>query len=721
MNSRNELPLVEPLTEATRQELKPLRLGSRDYCEIWMEDDNAFCMRAVSRMPFDASDPRHLVIPKEQRQTTSTGIIVVPWWSNPGWSARDFFGHLPEATMLWKQDWQRRGEYRVPPTDNTVVMLGSCWPKDRLIFRGPTAHMIFEVALRRFLVQNVRAKLQAEFKSNGTLPPKPEDFTDHGKYPLSDYQRVAMQMGLGHDSLALFMDRGTGKTPVAIARVCLEAKRTRAGLLGSPRMMRVIIVVPNQVRLNWQNEFNKFASTPGKVTVLRGGKLRRIKLLTYAVKDEKDCAFSAVVVGYDTMANDIDALEQVQWDMAICDESHYFKSSFTKRWKAAQRLRDVSTRRMGLTGTPIGNSIMDLYTQLEFLAPGTSGFSNFKAFRSWHGKFEQSVSDGAGNSVSRLVGTRNVPLMQERLARISFAITKDEAGLNLPDKVYDVHEVEMTAKQHEFYEKMRNNLIIKLQNSLSEHGTDQPTAIPKKMMVEHILTQLLRLAQITSGFVRWDEEHALNVETEELVKVRDAQVEQINPDSENGTGNPKIEAVLQMLEESRESDLNEKTIIWAVWREDIRAISSALEKAGIVHGAYYGGVSEAKREEYVHRFNNDTEFKVLVANPQTAGEGLNLLGHDPERNDQETYCGHEIFFSQNWSLIQRSQAEDRAHRRGTKMPVRITDLMVPNTIDEEIRVRVTNKGRQAALIQDVSEILSRVLDINMSSLVGTLA
>jgi SNF2 family DNA or RNA helicase len=175
--------------------------------------------------------------------------------------------------------------------------------------------------------------------------------------------------------------------------------------------------------------------------------------------------------------------------------------------------------------------------------------------------------------------------------------------------------------------------------------------------------------------------------------------------------NPKVEAVVEMLTAEDRDPLG-KTIVWCHWVEDIMTIHARLEELGIDHGVYYGGVSQVEREKTKNRFNNDPNCRVLVCNPQTAGEGLNLIGYDKtDESNSNTYTDHEVFFSQNWSSILRGQAEDRAHRKGTRMPVRITDLEVLGTIDEEIRKRVRMKQQQAMSVLEIRAILANVLNL----------
>jgi SNF2 family DNA or RNA helicase len=269
-------------------------------------------------------------------------------------------------------------------------------------------------------------------------------------------------------------------------------------------------------------------------------------------------------------------------------------------------------------------------------------------------------------------------------------ITKKEARMNLPEKSYDIYEVGMTKAQTDIYNKMASHLAVSL-GDLDD----------KTMSVSHVLTSLLRLAQITSGHVKWDAQ----IDPVTLEKVADGVVEQIE-----GKNN-KVEAVVDLLTDEGRDPLG-KTLIWCCWKEDIRVITERLDEEGIAYRQYHGGVSAENREKAVRDFNDDPSVRVFIANPATAGEGVNLVGYDWWNTNpvHDTYTDHEIFFSQNWSATQRAQAEDRAHRKGIRQPVRITDLCIPGTIDEEIRARVTKKRLNAMQIQDVRDILNQVLE-----------
>jgi SNF2 family DNA or RNA helicase len=656
------LPTLEPLSRATGHTLEQLRLTDTDRLLLDLDEDGtrfiatAICVRNGE---------------------------MVNW--TPSYDARKWFKRVPERDHLDGDTWKLAG------TDFTAILIRHAWPADRLIFKTEAAKNLYRYLLLRFFSQNKTAVTAANFKINNIVPELPKDFIDHPELPLSGYQRTALLCQLQQSYFALFMQQGTGKTPIAIARVGYEAQQKMQAGKG---MYRALIVAPKQVRMNWANEFGRFSTVPGKVVVIRGGKVRRIRGLTEAVRQEDDCAFSACVCSYEALHNTMEAFSRIPWDIMILDESHYIKAPNSKRSKNSRNIRDLADRRLILTGTPIANNPMDLWSQLEFLDSGLSGFMSYKVFRTFHGVYEKSKG-----GFEKLVALQNVPLIKERLARISFSITKAEANLGLPEKTWDVYEVTMQPKQRKLYVDLAEAMIAAIEEELARAAAEG-----RVITAEHVLTRLLRLAQITSGHVRWDAQHGEDGST-----MNNPRVEQIPG------GNPKVQAILDIHREDTEADPKSKRIIWCHFVEDIRVVSEALAKEGINHVSYHPLTHPKYRVKEVHEaariFNQDKDVTIFLGNPASAAEGLNLLGYDPANpSDSDMYCDHEIFMSCDWSAVKRSQAEDRAHRRGTRRNVRITDLTVPGTIDEEIRKRVVGKRKMAMEIQDIREMMSRLVE-----------
>lgn len=576
-------------------------------------------------------------------------------------------------------------------TDVTALIINAVWRSDQIVFEDELARITFHYLLTRFLSQTMHARTKAEFKVNGSLPPWPADAVDHAELPLAPYQRVGLVTSLATEASALFMEQGTGKTAVVIRRVCVEAGRMRAS--GERRLYRVLVVCPKSVRTNWENEVQRFTTVSGRTVIMRGNVLDRTKLLIDAFADPEDSElFTMVVSSYEMVRRSWAQLGLVEWDLVVLDESHMIKSSYTQRFKHMLALRERSKHRMLLTGTPICNTLMDVWSQLEFLGQGLSGFTSFKAFRDFYGRWERS-HDGRGEM---LVGFQNVPILQERLARLALMISKKEALPDLPEKVYDCYEVSMTPEQRKLYVELQQRLRVEIDAELAEMHSG---AKSRQVTVNNILVKLLRLAQVTSGFVRCDAMESLDGEAQP------GEITHLEP-------NPKIAGLLDLLSQLQPG---EKAIVWATFVPDIMNVSAALTQVGVNHVVYYGGCDDRERETAVSRFNKSAACRVFVGNPEVGGQGINLWGYDPDAPagspEAQTNCTRVIYFSQNWSSVQRSQSEDRAHRRGTRRHVTYTDLVVPGTIDEEIRARVVLKRTMAMEVQDVKDVMRRLLEV----------
>jgi hypothetical protein len=677
------------LSEVTKKFLSPIPVHSHDYLFVAASQKLTHLGLRIKPLVAASSPTKRI-----GGQTYKLGEKeMADHWDSASAASRQLWKRLPEVRYHEKSE-----TYRTPATSFALEVINRSWPREQLVFVNETAQQIFRASSAIEALGHQTVRRAAEFKLSGTVPKPPDCWRERAEARLSPYQQTATCLALRSDAFALFMDRGTGKTACFIQRVCTEAQLLSSGQMkggvprrGGGRMMLVLVLCPAQVRLNWQREFEKFATVPGKVAVIRGDKATRVNRIAEVIAPEDDLLFSVAVVSYDSARTTLEWLQQMPWDITVADESHFFKDRSSLRWKTAITLRDSSKRRQILTGSPIGNTPMDLWAQLEFLREGASGFSTFKAFKDFHGIWKQH-NYYAQQGVAKLIGLKHVPLLQERLARMSFSVTKEEAGLMLPDKVRSVVEVEMSLHQAKVYSRVSEELALELKDSMGK--------VVDEMTIGHVLTKLLRLAQITSGFITFDGK----VDPDGNV-LKQKRVEELAPT------NPKVDALMELLQDP-ERDPRAKTIVWCNFIQNIERISGELTKAGIKHGTYFGGVSAQERDKLVDAFNCDPEFKVLVCNPQTAAEGLNLLGYDTRNpGATDTYCDLEVFFSSNWSAILRSQAEDRAHRRGTRMPVQVVDLIVPGTIDEEIMKRVNGKLDMAASTLNLREVLRSVLNL----------
>jgi len=653
---------MKPLTEATEKLLKPLPFvdeKDRIYLDV---SKGRFLMHHYSRHVLqDGSE--------EKRFPRSF----------------NFYRRFPEIKEV-KTGNPHGCFYELPISDYTVEIINHAWPREQLRLSQEAI-----VYYKNILLQSRKDELGAEnvanFKNNKVLPLQTNFFDYHPQYTLLPYQKIALLNSYNNPSYSLYMKQGTGKTAVVVSRVCNEARKYT-----SDRMYRSIIVCPTAVCENWAKEFEKFGTVSGKVTVIHGTKPKRLEQMCSAFVPTNGSKYTVVVMSYDVLVQDFDDyIKAIEWDLGVLDEGHYIKSHKAKRTKTAIELRDRCRQRTVLTGTPTTNNFFELFTQLEFLEEGNSGFTSYEKFRKFYGEFVQ--DDSAGHSI--FTGYQNLPLLQEKIARKSFVITKAEALPYLPKKVYKILSCDMTTEQRRIYSSVANQILVESQNSLSGVNTS--------MEINNVLTKMLRLAEITSGYVSWDAE-----KDDEGNIVRPKIIDRFDPD-------PKLELLVGYLkekfEDSEEKDTG-KAIIWTCWTQNIKTISARLELEGIKAVTYHGSTSKKDRTEAEEAFNTDTECKVFIGNSAAGGTGLTLLGYDPlNPDDYKTNCDEEIYYSQNWSMVHREQSEDRCHRKGTRVPIQIVDLVVPGTIDEEIRMRVVEKRVSSYKLSDLKEIMTKLSEL----------
>lgn len=538
-----------------------------------------------------------------------------------------------------------------------------------LQFEDDSVKMMWDYLKLVASMSSITARNVADFKTNGIV--HTDENVNYGA--LSAYQKVGLTNALKLPGYALFMKQGTGKTAVAILAICNDAA------IKNKDKYRAIVVCPPNVRINWQREFKKFATTEVAVQVLRGSPVTRMSQVLTMIQDPSPVG--VIVCNYETLQQSWDVLGMMRFDYAILDEAHYIKNSKTKRNHYAQMLRQNSAKRLVLTGTPIANNLNDLFTLFEFIGPGTCGFSTFEGFKRFFSKFKETRYG------DKYDGAQNLPILKDRLARYAYSVTKEEALPYLPDKNYDVIEVEMTPEQEDAYIKLRDELVIDIEATLAD-------AENEAVAVNNVLTMLLRLSQITSSF-------------KVIPAVYDTDGNVVSPRTVIPfPENVKVKAILELIPEKQK---HEKTIIWSNWVEDIKALQNALIDAGEQPVVFYGNTSHDERLEAERRFNEDPNCRWFIGNPAAGGTGLNLLGYPPDKPEIETNCTHVIYMSQNWSMILREQSEDRAHRRGTREPVRISELVVPGTIDTIIAERVCSKRLNASSVLDVREILNEIV------------
>jgi len=678
---------MRALTDATAGLLAPIKLAPYDRLYLSLENDGRW-FRAKVRAENGSTGFKNYPSPNartgwQQRIQENKHIVS----ESDTWllAATDYTAEVLRA--VWRDQLVPTPEAEVKLQILTsVTTMQDGVSEGFAFFKAVMSQCVAEYksALKANLSVEALDSLRAELirRQFDALPAEAHALEQHPDLPLDPHQLAALWLSLKSVGYNLLMEQGTGKTAVTVARVMNEIDKVRER---KGRMYRGVIVVPRAVRLNWCKEFARFCTRPGKVVPIRGGYAERARALIETVKDEPEAEFAIAVMSWESLKGSWDFLECIEWDLGVLDEAHYAKTPTSSRSQYTRKLRDICDRRMALTGTPVSNTSLDLYALFEFLHEGGSGFQSWKAFKDFYGVFEET-----GDGFNKLVGIQNLAFMKERLTRTAFIVSLDEALPWLPEKTFDTLEAEMGAEQKKVYEAIATELAYSVEDQLDKSDN-------KAMTIQNILTQLLRLAQVCSGYVSWDK--VVDEATGEVT--RPAHIEYFKE-------NPKLDT---LVEELKSKGPNDKTIVWSCFVPCITQISERLTAEGIEHVVYYGSTSEDARTEAERAFNEDPSCKVFVGNQAAGGTGLNLLGYPPHGGEGYTTDScHTIYYVCDWSYIKRSQSSARNHRRGTRRPVRETDLVVPESVDEDIRVRVMEKKLMAMEVSDVRSIVADILN-----------
>jgi len=315
--------------------------------------------------------------------------------------------------------------------------------------------------------------------------------------------------------------------------------------------------------------------------------------------------------------------------LVAVDESTTIKNPQAKRTRNILQLSKLSKYRRILTGSPVTKSPLDLYTQCHFLDPYLLDFTSYYAFRNRYA--EMRTANFGGRSIQIVAGYKNLPELAETLKPFSYRILKDDC-LDLPPKTFMKRVIQLTPEQKRIYQQMKAMALAEMNG--------------KMITTVNVITQLMRLQQITCGHFKAD----------------DGSFQEIK--------NNRIEELLDLIEE-----IEGKAIIWAHWRHDIAIIVREITKLypGSVM-TYYGDTTTEDRQKAIKEIQNpESKVRFLVGTPQTGGYGITLTG-----------ASTMIYYSNGYDLEKRQQSEARIDRIGQKKPMTYIDILAEDTIDEKI-------------------------------------
>ena len=452
-----------------------------------------------------------------------------------------------------------------------------------------------------------------------------------------EHQLLALSKSWNKREYAYFMEMGTGKSKVLIDNIAM--------LYDKGGINAAIIVAPKGVYRNWSEkeipthmpdhvEKQIAVWTPAptikqkrELTKLfeRGHDLKILIINVEAFSTKKGVAFVEKFI----LAHNA---------LIAVDESTTIKNPKAQRTKNLLKLAINTKYRRILTGFPVTQSPLDLYSQSSFLSTQLLGYTSFYSFQNRYAKL---INRKMGTrSFRQVVGYQNLEELTKNVSEFSYRVLKKEC-LDLPDKVYQRREVELTTEQKKVYKELKDYAMAELDSH-------------EIVSVTSVLTQILRLHQVVCGFVRHDNGEEVEVKSN------------------------RLDELVNVLEE-----VQGKTIIWANYQYDIKRILKKLHDITGVDSVatYYGETPDQDRQEIIRRFQDpNSDLQYLISNTQTGGYGITL-----------TEASNVIYYSNNYDLEKRLQSEDRAHRIGQTNKVTYIDIVAEKTIDEKVLKALRNK------------------------------
>jgi SNF2 family DNA or RNA helicase len=446
------------------------------------------------------------------------------------------------------------------------------------------------------------------------------------------YQEKSIDFVLDSGCGSLWLDPGLGKTAVTLEciRRLREANQVRRVLVVAP--LRVVYAVWPMEILKWK-QFNDLT-----ISIVHGDKWK-------AFNRDADIH----VINYDGLQWLHKAMREnpqlVKYDMLVCDEISMLKNTRSARFKSLAPFLDIIPRRVGLTGTPASNSLIDVFgPQLIIDRGATFGkfithFRNKYFFPSGYGGYEWKLQNGAEDAIYKALSPSVLRL-------------KAEDYLQMPELSYNRVYVDLPPKARDAYNKMEQDLILRLHNG--------------DVVASNAAVAVMKCQQIANGGLYLDNDEG----EREVLHIHDA----------------KTEAVEDIVEELQ----GRPVMICYHFRHDMLRLMKAFP-----HAAHIGsGVTGDHLNDIVTRWNAG-EIPVLLVHPQSAGHGLNLQGGTGSTI---------IFYSLTYSLEHHDQVIRRLYRQGQRNNVMVHYIIAAKTIDHAILGALNRKdGVQQNLMNAVQE------------------
>ena len=442
-----------------------------------------------------------------------------------------------------------------------------------------------------------------------------------------EHQLKALEMSWDKKVFAYFMEMGTGKSKVLIDNISM--------LYDKGKINGALIIAPKGVYKNWYADQipTHMPDHIEKTVVL--WESSKNKETEYKKLFESSDDLQILVMNVEALSTKKGKL--FAWKFLNChktmmaiDESTTIKNPGAIRTKNIVDLgKDVAYKRI-LTGSPVTKSPLDLFMQCLFLDPWLLDQQSYYAFRTRYAICRK--INVSGRQVEIVVGYRNLAELSNKLKPFSYRCLKDDC-LDLPSKTFMKRVITLSPEQKKLYKDMKEKALAVLNGKMVTSAT--------------VITQLMRLHQITCGHFKSDDGEIQNVKSNRLSEL------------------------MNVLEE-----VEGKAIIWAHYRHDIEVIEKEVKKK---YGedsilTYYGDTSTEDRQKAIEKIQDlSSPVRFLVGTPQTGGYGITL-----------TAASTMIYYSNGYDLEKRQQSEARIDRIGQNKPMTYIDIIAEETIDEKI-------------------------------------
>ena len=434
--------------------------------------------------------------------------------------------------------------------------------------------------------------------------------------PLWSHQKNAVEKLLPLNNGALLMEMGTGKSLAGIE------------LLNKWNISKVLIVCPKAVAQIWGREFDKHSEGWSVTTLNTGSVAIKAKKLNWNGNKK------AIIINYESAWHEPVAawLLNNPPECIIADESHKLKSPGGKASRYMAKLGRLVPKKLLLTGTIMPHSPLDVYGQFRFLNPHIFGFS-FTRFRARY-----AILGGYGNY--EVKGWMNLEELHEKIYSVSYRVRADEV-LSLPDFMDEVLTFELSPKAMKIYRDLEKNLIADIESG--------------EVTVSNAMVKLLRLQQITGGWLRADEN-----EYPEAVD----------------TG--KAELLKELLEGMGE----EQVVVFCRYHMDLESIAAVCQDLGLAYAELSGRRNELEKWEA-------KEAQVLMAQVQAGSLGIDL-----------TQARYVVYYSTGFSLGEYEQSRARVHRPGQTRKVVYYHLVAENTVDVKVMKALEQRADLVRFVVD---------------------